>query len=430
MDSVKYLFQARQLHIKTPVVDSHNDLAGEILYRHNNGERNVIKRLYLHHWRAAHFKLIVSSIYIENSAFFPNHISSEEKKEYLNVPIADWQYYFHHDLLDWDSGWKEALSQIHHITQEIQEASGDLMLVTTKNDLDELLQNDKIGILLYMEGLDCIGNHLDRLNKLYQLGVRGASLTWSRQNLIATGCCTAARHIDIPGELTDFGLQVIQRMKELSMFLDISHLNNEGFSQILSVWQSPLIATHSNAYSVYPNYRNLTDLQMKQLASQGGILGLNACRYIVGNQALTEPDSSSSETRPYDSHISTYRDTVLDAMCEHIEYIVKTIGAKHVGYGFDLCDSYSLAKLTYESRIHHLPAPIRAGSPSVSDSECLKSIEDFEGIKCFEPEDCLQNHEEALFLTARLLARGMEKEKVLLIIGLNWWNYFRTYLPE
>jgi membrane dipeptidase len=141
---------------------------------------------------------------------------------------------------------------------------------------------------------------------------------------------------------------------------------------------------------------------MKQLASCDGIMGLNACIYIVGcsSASKTDVEADAADTKH-----------VLDAMCEHIEYVVQTIGASHIGFGFDLCDSYTAGKLGYMD----VTSALQAASM---------------GKTTFLREDCLQNHEEALLLTARLLERGMDEKSVLLIISQNWWNYFHSHLPK
>ncbi len=254
-----------------------------------------------------------------------------------------------------------------------------------------------------MEGLDCIGSDLHKLDELYALGVRGASLTWSRRNRIATGCCMATKLADIAGWITDYGFQVIRHMQELGMFLDVSHLNNQGFAQLTGI---PFIATHSNAFSVCANYRNLTDDQMKHLADQGGIMGVNACKYIASNGRISLPAYGASAEQKY-----RQKERCLDSLCRHIEYIVKTIGDSHVGFGFDLCDSYTAGKAGYAD----IPHALRAAA-------C--------GEASFEPEDCLEHHEEALLLTARLLERGISEESMLRIMGSNWWNYLHAQLPN
>lgn len=404
-----YYQKAIALHQQVPVIDAHNDLAGELLLRHQHGERDVIQRLYLADWKAAGFHLIVSSIYIENTVFFPTTNSSANSQ--LNAAAGSsltWNDYWEQQTLCWEQGFANALEQIQCIKEEIHELSEELCLVTSYKEWEEVKKRKKIGILLYMEGLDCIGDDISKIHTLYELGVRGASLTWSRPNLLATGCCTAGKFTDIPGKITELGFHAIMELQRHHMFVDISHLNNEGWAQLNAYYTDnqftsdphfhnpitdtaesqgggfqtdkptlPYIATHSNAYDVFPNYRNLTCPQMKALAQQGGIMGFNACKYIVGCK------------NPED---------YLNQMCEHIEYVVRTIGDHHVGFGFDLCDSYTSGK--YQN-------------PDI------------------EPEDCLNNYKEALLLTARLLERGMTEQTVLRIISLNWLEYFeKMMLPS
>lgn len=95
-------------------------------------------------------------------------------------------------------------------------------------DLDRCLEDHLIGIILYMEGLDCIGSDVRLLTALWELGVRGASLTWSRRNLLASGCCKANECYEIRGGLSPEGFDVVREMERLRMFVDVSHLNDDG----------------------------------------------------------------------------------------------------------------------------------------------------------------------------------------------------------
>lgn len=377
-----YLEQAKELHRQVPVVDAHNDLAGELRLRHQHDETDVIRRLYLPHWRQAGIQLIVSSIYIENHVFFP----SDQSRSTISASTAGgsssaalWQHYWNTGELCWEQGYQVALEQITIIKEEIRTLPDDLILVTSKKDLEPVLTKKKIGILLYMEGLDCVGDDITKIDALYKLGVRGASLTWSRQNLLATGCCTAANFTDIPGTITTLGYQALDCLMKHSMFIDISHLNNEGYDDLCNhINRSniflPFIATHSNSWTIHPNYRNLTDAQLKSLACQSGILGINANKYIVGSDGCNP----------------------LDKMCEHILYISHFIGFSHIGFGFDLCDSYTRGR---------------------------------DQTDLIEKEDCLENHEEALLLTARLMERGISEAELRQLLGTNWLQYFSQILP-
>lgn len=365
------LEHAKELHQYVPVVDAHNDLAGELRLRHLHGESDVIRRYYLEQWKRTGIQLIVSSIYIENQVFFPKETAT---------PGGLWQHYWNTGELCWEQGYQNALEQIAIIKEEILSLPDDLMLVTSRNDLKQIAEKKKIGIMLYMEGLDCIGNDITKIDALYNLGVRGASLTWSRQNLLATGCCTASNFTDISGSITPLGYQVLERMSKLSMFLDISHLNNDGYQDLNNHIKEtnlscPYIATHSNSWTIHPNYRNLTDAQILQLADQNGILGLNANIYIVGAN----------------------RSDSIQKMCSHILHISHLASFSCIGFGFDLCDSYTRGK----KQTDHIPE-----------------------------EDGLANYEDALHLTAHLLELGIPDAELIKLLGANWLRYFSQCLPN
>lgn len=343
-----------------PVVDAHLDLAGEILIREKLGEREIIRSRYLSNWKKAGLNLIVSSIYV------PNDILQRG-----GVPAA----------------WEDALSQIKALNREIED-TGELMTVKNRGDLQRAVSGEKIGVLVYMEGLDCIGEDLGRLSELSDLGVRGASLTWSRRNALGSGCCKAGQRIQIRSGLTELGRKAIREMERLSLFLDVSHLNDDGFEDVKRIAQRPFCATHSCAKAMYENYRNLTDEQMEALASQGGVMGLNGCKYIAGSLAGNH----------------------LEMLCRHAEYEVSRMGAAHVGFGFDLCDSYDAAKAELDD---------------IDKAGKGKSAKKRETELC----DCLPDHGSIPLLSAALLQRGMEEETVRGIMGGNFVRYFENVLP-
>lgn len=342
--SEEALERAKTLHENCPVVDAHLDLAGEILLRRQSGERGIIQKYYLENFKKAGIKLVFSSVFVENK----------------NLGHA----------------WQNAMDQIRVLKEEIK-ALPEVMLVTGREELEALLAGGQIGILIYMEGLECIGEDIDKLDELYQLGVRGASLVWSRKGALATGCGTATDKCKKKGPLTEAGIRAIKRLEERSMFLDVSHLNDEGFFQVCRLAKRPFLATHSGARAVYDSYRNLTDEQMKALAESGGVMGVNGCKYIAGSLA--------------GNHLEMLR--------RHIEYEAEKIGICHVGYGFDLCDSYGRGKAALEGRTYA------------------------------DQDDCFADHSQIPFLTAALLDGGMKEEEVRRILGGNFVEYLRKALP-
>ena len=351
----EYLEQAMELHRQYPVADAHLDLAGEILLRTEAGEKNIIRTYYLENWKKAGINLIMSSVYV------PNHILHAGGTE---------------------GAWENAVQQIAALKHDCKGLK-DVMIVTSVKELQQVLDEGKIGILIYMEGLDCIGTEPEKLNQLNALGIRGASLTWSRGNALAMGCCKASEHRQMPGGLTELGREAMRKIEELSWFLDVSHLNDDGFEEIAMFARKPFLATHSCARAVYDNYRNLTDEQIRILAEKGGVMGLNGCRLITGSQSGNH----------------------LEMLCLHAEYEAGKAGSAHVGFGFDLCDSYDRAEYA------------------------LRKKKD-ESAKAPKEADCLVDHGQIPLVTAALLARGMQEEDVIGIMGENFINYLKAILPE
>lgn len=360
----EFLKQAFALHQSLPVVDAHLDLAGEILLRTRLSEKNIIRNHYLKNWQIAGLNLVVSSVYVPTKIL---HAGGTQ------------------------NAWQDAIDQIDALKKDM-EGTPEVALVENRKDLKKALKGEQIGILLYMEGLDCIGEDLDRLQTLYDLGVRGASLTWSRKNALANGCCRAGEKIQIEGGLTDRGKEAVQELERLSMFLDVSHLNDDGFEDVKKVAKRPFCATHSCARSVYDNYRNLTDEQMEYLAAQGGVMGLNGCKYITGS--LTG------------NH--------LEMLCRHAEYETEKAGDKHVGFGFDQCDSYDEAQWKLDC--------LDNSRKKEGQTEMLPVPE--------QPEkaDCLLDHGQIPLLTAALLQRGMTEKRISGIMGGNFVRFFEDIL--
>ena len=177
------------------------------------------------------------------------------------------------------------------------------------------------------------------------------------------------------------------------MWLDVSHLSSDGFQDVCDLAKQPFIASHSDAWAVHENYRNLTDVQICEIAGRGGVIGLNACGYLTG----VMPESGKTEQEGavgVPEAAGQNADAALLRLCEHAEHLVRIAGSKHVGYGFDLCKG--LEETT--PRIH----------PET------------------ENYDVLAHHGEMVKLTAALLQRGMDEATARAIAGGNFLRYYRS----
>lgn len=198
---------------------------------------------------------------------------------------------------------KQALLQVGDMQKEIDETNY-LTLIKSAADLDNSLMGEGIGLVLSMEGLEPIGNDLSLLRVFYELGLRSASLTWDFRNYFASGTGEI-------GGLSRLGKEAVVEMERLGIIVDVSHLNDEGFWDVIEIAEKPIIASHSNARSLYNHPRNLTDEQIKAIVKTGGVIGLN-------NYYSDEEDKGS-----------------LDTFMNHLDYMINQAGEDHVGLGLD-----------------------------------------------------------------------------------------------
>lgn len=181
--------------------------------------------------------------------------------------------------------------------------SEDLMQIRLLKDLDKL--EGKIGVVLSVEGAAGIGSDVS-LDDLYMAGLKCLSLTHDSQNQYATGVAGNPKR-----GITKKGKDLVERMKRLDIIVDVSHLNEKSFWDVMECSQRPVIASHSNVFNVQPHIRNLKDDQIKAIAKKGGVIGINFCRYFIGYQRRAAN------------------------LVYHIDYLVKLVGIDHVGLGSD-----------------------------------------------------------------------------------------------
>jgi membrane dipeptidase len=182
-----------------------------------------------------------------------------------------------------------------------------IKLLTSSDDLVEVMESDKLGVLLAVEGGEVLEGELRILRVLYRMGVRSLCLTWNKRNEIADGI--AERDA---GGLTDFGREVVKEMNKLGMIIDVSHIAEKGFWDVLELSDAPVIASHSNARAVWAHPRNLTDEQIKGIAQKKGLIGLNFVSDFIG-----APGAG------------------IKKLLEHIDHIFDLVGDDYLAFGSD-----------------------------------------------------------------------------------------------
>ncbi|MFW9996160.1 MAG: dipeptidase [Candidatus Odinarchaeota archaeon] len=188
------------------------------------------------------------------------------------------------------------------------------VLIKSKNDLKKIEnQNDTLGMVLSIEGAVVLDRNLDLLPLFHELGIRSVGLAWSRSNLFAEG--VTFKSDSSPGRgLSPLGKELVQQLEATGMLVDVSHLNPAGFNDVVNLSTKPFIASHSNARYLCSSIRNLTDEQLMDVASAGGVVGINFC-------------SSFLNDKPEEASIN---DVIM-----HIEHIADVASIDSVGLGSD-----------------------------------------------------------------------------------------------
>ena len=177
-------------------------------------------------------------------------------------------------------------------------------------DVAENRNNGKMSAILTIEGPAGFGFDPALLEMLWRVGFRISSLGWNEKNVLTGSHVTG-------GGLTDMGREYVREAQRLGMLIDVSHISDEGFWDIMKVTQKPIIATHSNSRHVCNHSRNLTDDMFRAICETGGLAGFNQCAPFVGDKPT------------------------LDTICDHIcHFLELDLDGKHIALGGDLdgCD--------------------------------------------------------------------------------------------
>lgn len=219
--------------------------------------------------------------------------------------------------------------------------------VFSYEDIEKNEKAGKLSALLTLEDGGVVFNDLSMLRNYYRLGVRMIALTWNYPNGIGypnfsmddfTDYKQASplQQIDTVHGLTGFGIQYVQEMECLGMIIDVSHLNDAGFYDVLKNTTKPFVASHSNARSICPVARNLSDEMIQALHARGGVMGINFC-----GDFLEEHESPNGP-----SHI--------EAMVRHICHIKKIAGIDCIGFGTDFDGIHSDLEIPDASYMNQL----------------------------------------------------------------------------
>jgi len=209
---------------------------------------------------------------------------------------------------------RRLLQMLDVFYSEVEENSDKIALAKTYREVIDTVKKGKVAAVLSIEGGEALEGELGALRMVYKLGVRSMTLTHFARNELGDGS-----RDDSGSHLTDFGAAVVEEMNRLGMVIDVSHLNETGFWDVMKRTKSPVIASHSNCKALCNYHRNLTDEQIEALAKNGGVINLSYCAGFI-KEGVT---------------MQTLNQVGINDWLNHLDHVVDLVGVNHVGLGSD-----------------------------------------------------------------------------------------------
>lgn len=316
---------ARRLHDEALVIDLHADTPTEFFLQpdYEFGRRNSTGHLDLPRLR--------------DGGIDVQFLISWVPAELADIPGASFDH---------------AMRLVEAIHQVVGRTPG-VRVVTDVAGIRAAREAGETAVLIGVEGGHAIENSLENLRALHSRGARYLTLTWNNANDWADSSCAPPRH----GGLTPFGREVVRELNALRMLVDVSHVAESTFDAVLETSAAPVIASHSCARALADHPRNLTDRQIRDLAANGGVVGVNFFPTFLDTEygiafSRIEEEASAMERRLHATHgdrerarreARAWRDNAfrelppipVETVADHIDHIAQVGGIDHVGLGSD-----------------------------------------------------------------------------------------------
>ena len=299
------------------------------------------------------------------------------------------------------------LSLIDGTLEQVRKAPDKLQLCLSSDDIIAVHKNGKFAVLMGIEGGHSIENSLDLLRDYYRLGVRYMTLTWSNTNDWAD----SSGDINDPkvthhNGLTPFGQQVVHEMNRLGMMVDISHVSDKTFWDVIAASRTPIIASHSSARAVTQAPRNMTDDMLQAVAKNNGVVMVNFFpAFIDENWRQAWNASSPERTKAQDALEAEYHAKGLPVPFAASDKIDREFAAR-------------IGRAPFNSLIDHFDHVIR-----VAGIDHVGIGTDFDGIPV--PPEGIDSAADLPKITAALVARGYTAEDMEKLLGGNLLRVFR-----
>lgn len=226
-----------------------------------------------------------------------------------------------------DNPYMASLNHISYFKEEMEKNKAYINQVTSYNEIEQNIAHGKISALLTIEEGAVLEGKIERVKEFYDLGVRMLTLTWNYENELGFPNVDILPYINkavdkpefyIPNTkqgLSETGINIIEEMERLGMIIDVSHGSDALFYDVANCTKAPFVASHSNARTVCPHNRNLSDDMIRILADRGGVMGMNFCSDFL---------NSGEEQKCY------FKDIIA-----HMQYIKQIGGVDVIGLGSD-----------------------------------------------------------------------------------------------
>ena len=228
---------------------------------------------------------------------------------------------------------QEALEIIDAVRNAVRRYPDDVVLATSAAEIEAARAAGRIAILIGVEGGHMINSSLGVLRSLYELGGRYLTLTHSEDTPWA-----GSSGSDSNAGLSEFGREVVAEMNQLGMMVDVSHVSDQTFWDVIDTSTAPVIASHSSARALASSARNMTDEMIRATADKGGVVHINYYNafldddYVERRSAWRAANSGNAETKALLEAIGR---TSLDTLLNHFEHVIKVGGIESAGLGSD-----------------------------------------------------------------------------------------------
>lgn len=259
--------------------DAHSDIWTDVTVRRLKGETNILRKYHLSRLRKGKLEGSIFVIWVD-----PPH----------------------------DNDYAGRTQEIMKAIQAEVAECDDIRIVHNYAEMMKAKADGKFYVIIGIEGMAAVGKDLANIDKYYAFGCRHAMLTWNEKNTLGTGAGS-----DSDTGLTALGKQAVRKIEDNKMLLDVSHLNERSFWDLVSVATRPIMASHSNAKTICNAKRSLSDEQLKIIRDSNGLVGLNAFNPFI------------SENR---------KECTVEQLAKHAAHMIDVMGIDHVACGFDFSE--------------------------------------------------------------------------------------------